>query len=316
MNIAKQLRPAGPLSNRITTFGLFILVASSATLFAEPPGYDSPRSSPPQAGYIHQLMNQSNAKQRNAESSSRRIRDAEINNEMRSPINSADENRILREGSLREGPLRERMLRDRTSPMIDHAVFNPSLDSGDTSHRQTDQTFNNQLAGHQVTKNQQASFHDELSFIEREKQAEPQQQDSTRDMITRLGVNLAFVLAIAIGFIFLVRHWQNTKGGPSHSSPENAIRTRHVLRLTNSVSLYVVDVSGSHFLVAIDTGGIKSVKPLVGDFAETYGRSSQSLDLAQPKIHRQEPIIHDESTAEIDEKLIRLLLEKNNKQAA
>ena len=311
MNIAKQLRQASPPSYRITTFGLLILVASSTTLFAQPPGYDTPHSSPPQAGYIHQLMNHSSEKERSADSSSRRFLGEQINNEMRASTKSADENRMLREQALRE-----RMLGDRTSPLIDQAIFSQNQGSDDTSQRQTDQPFSNQLANNQAASNQQASFQDELSFIEREKQAQPQEKDSTRDMITRLGVNLAFVLAIAIGFIFLVRHWQNTKGLPATSSPENGIRTRHVLRLTNSVSLYVVDVSGSHFLVAIDAGGIKSVKPLVGDFAETYGRSSQSLDLAQAKIHRQEPIIHDESTAEIDEKLIRLLLEKNNKQAA
>ena len=182
------------------------------------------------------------------------------------------------------------------------------------------------------------------SFIERERQQAdaPTATANTSDLVTRLGVNLVFVLVCAAGVLLLIKQWQKGQSSkPSHPPHDpiapHDLRVLQVLRLDNGASLQVVDISGSPFLVAIDSTGIKSVKPLVLDFDDAMLRTDQrhsndrvrpsdrvhsrerarSSDTQRKRIREQqdEPVVHDDASAAIDQKLIKLLLE-NAKQAA
>ena len=110
------------------------------------------------------------------------------------------------------------------------------------------------------------------SFIDAEKAESQQSQKSsstsTQEVVAKIIINLAFVLAMGIGFIVLVRMWQMAKKTQQSGSAKDqkALRVREVLSLGGGVTLHVVDGPKNQFLVAVDSSGIKSVNVMDADF--------------------------------------------------
>ena len=113
------------------------------------------------------------------------------------------------------------------------------------------------------------------------------------------------------------------------------LAVEQVLNLNRGASLYVVDGFSSKVLVAVDAGGIKSVDILHRSFEETL-EQAPALELhaeernrlpREPKpqmasrrqrrerAQKAERIDQEESTPELDEKLIKMLLSNSRKAA-
>ena len=166
------------------------------------------------------------------------------------------------------------------------------------------------------------------SFIEREAAAEPAKEKiNPSDMISRIGVNLIFVLALAIGGILLVKYLQKGKLSRAPETPAglSGLKIDQVLQVSRGVSLYLIDSAAAKVLVAVDASGIKSVNVLPGRFEdaleepEAFGRVEKPV--APEPAPRKERLktsrrrIDETSSSDIDQNLIKLLLNKS-KQAA
>jgi flagellar biogenesis protein FliO len=170
------------------------------------------------------------------------------------------------------------------------------------------------------------------SFIDRES-AESVSPDAgeangTAVLVKRISINLMFVLAIAFGVLLLIRQWQKGRSvRPSKDQrAQDALNVCQIIPLANGASLHVVQGTENKFVVAIDGGGIKSVNVLSASFEDTMTQvetreqrrqSRQSKpQLAQhtasPSLGAVEQNEFDpnEDTTEIDEKLIKLLLQR------
>lgn len=173
------------------------------------------------------------------------------------------------------------------------------------------------------------------SFIKREKKTAASAPSETLSMVTRIGVNLAIVLAAAIGGLLVLRQWQRNKSTTAADANIGNLNVVQILPLANGAALHVVDGFQKRLLLAIDSAGIKSVDVLDVSFDQTMHRvevNSPDLDtmpLAErrrmqserksgqsTKRHPSEPpedLV--EPTPEIDQQLIELLL-RGGKQAA
>lgn len=166
------------------------------------------------------------------------------------------------------------------------------------------------------------------SFIDREATAAPAEDKiNPADMISRIGVNLMFVLALAVGGILLFKQIQKGKlgGAPETPASFHGLKIDQVLQVSRGVSLYLIDSAASKVLVAVDGGGIKSVNVLPPRFDE--GLDSPETFAAAIQAQPSEPTpqkeatrasrrrVDETSSSEIDQNLIKLLLSKS-KQAA
>jgi flagellar biogenesis protein FliO len=160
------------------------------------------------------------------------------------------------------------------------------------------------------------------SFIERERagQASTEQvnSSSTQALITRLAVNLAFVLAVVIGGILCWNRWQRPKVSTKSATgrSRDVLKICQVLSLGGQASLHMIRGHQHWILVAKDGGGIKSVQ-LISAFDEAL---DQEVRRGGPQLHTfDEPPDEEDDratdSAEIDEKLIRLLLRGSQKAA-
>ncbi len=159
------------------------------------------------------------------------------------------------------------------------------------------------------------STNDSRSFIEREKTSAPADQQSARELVAKISMNLLFVLALACGFILLARQWQKSRT-TQHAKPSGEVETfkvSQVLPLAGGAALHVVEGFQNKCLVAIDSTGIKSVSILTPTFEQSL-EAADELEAAEDA-GMSEPMASDQSTAEIDENLIRLLLQ-NSRRAA
>lgn len=165
------------------------------------------------------------------------------------------------------------------------------------------------------------------SFIDRESSEPAQAKASATDMITRIGVNLVFVLALAVGGILLVKMIQKGRVGGSSSPPADlaGLKIDQVLQVTRGVSLYLVDSMASKILVAVDGGGIKSVNVLPARFEdeldepEAFSRKRESVTARNvddgPGRQSSRRRVNKTSTSDIDDNLIKLLLSKSKEAA-
>ena len=164
------------------------------------------------------------------------------------------------------------------------------------------------------------------SFIDREN-ASPKEEAKaeTSQMITRIGINLAFVLALGVGAILMFRQFQKGKSGARNQTPADlaGLKIDQVLQVTRGVSLYLVDSMASKILVAVDAGGIKSVNVLPSRFEdeleepEAFSRHNET-SLARSggaERSRSRRSINKSSSTDIDENLIKMLLSKSKEAA-
>lgn len=166
------------------------------------------------------------------------------------------------------------------------------------------------------------------SFIQRESGGggEQPKADATA-MITKIGINLLFVLALAVGGILCVKQIQKGKGlGKAAPRADlQGLKIDQVLQVTRGVSLYLVDSMASKILVAVDGGGIKSVNVLPSRFEdeledpEAFSRQRESVATrsggSESTRGGSRRGINKTSTSDIDENLIKLLLTKSKEAA-
>ncbi len=203
------------------------------------------------------------------------------------------------------------------------------------------------------------------SFIERERQAESETtaSSSQSQMLLKLIINTAFVLAMAVGFLLVYRVWvmakktQTAKG----ETLKTGLHVRETLSLKNNVTLHVVETAKCQFLVTVDSSGVKSVNSMSTPFEsalhqqsleemglqdtisgpnriaaatqqERTNREAGDVDTVQrdgniisgrlrsrkargTRQEQHEGQIVDEETAEMDEKLISMLLQRSREAA-
>ncbi|MEL6108263.1 MAG: hypothetical protein AAFU85_19730 [Planctomycetota bacterium] len=177
------------------------------------------------------------------------------------------------------------------------------------------------------------------SFIDRERSTESGSRETAHELITRVGINLGFVLALAVGGVLIYKQMQQKKSLTKGDHGQE-LRVCQTLALTTGASIYVVEGFGNKYLVAIDGGGIKSVEVLTTSFKQTLDESESYDDLEMeqaiasfsrgkrareesPRSRRsrlreqqeQQRREREEPTSELDAKLINLLLQRT-KQAA
>ncbi|WP_149499306.1 hypothetical protein [Roseiconus lacunae] len=181
------------------------------------------------------------------------------------------------------------------------------------------------------------------SFIDRENaESEPSKSNAkVSDMVTKIAINLCFVLALAVAGLLAYRMIQNGKYSASRVRPseQSKLKIHQVLEVSRGVNLYLVDGMSSRVLVAVDPTGIKSVNVLPGRFEDALDDADVDLHtfaaeqsvaeaLAEPdepptiklsraerRKQKQTSTVDQTSTKEIDENLIRMLLAKGNKAA-
>ncbi|MGB7345736.1 MAG: hypothetical protein WBD20_16085 [Pirellulaceae bacterium] len=167
------------------------------------------------------------------------------------------------------------------------------------------------------------------SFIEQEK-ADPTKQDqSTAALIKKISINLMFVLAFAFGVLMLIKQLQKGRGVGKKKMVANSaledLNVSQVLPLTNGASLHVVEGNQNKFLVAIDASGIKSVNILgasnvqIASFDDTM-RQVETRQQRRETKQKDEPTTYkfvdpNEDSTEIDEKLIKMLLQRSSSVA-
>ncbi|QDT10260.1 flagellar biosynthetic protein FliO [Planctomycetes bacterium K23_9] len=160
------------------------------------------------------------------------------------------------------------------------------------------------------------------SFLAKEQSEPTNDTKSTAALIKKISINLMFVLAAAFGFLLLVKQWQKGKsGGKAVVEQKNdALNVSQILPLSNGASLHVVQGSENKFLVAIDSGGIKSVNVLTGSFEDAMTQVETRQQRRQSSRHEPvgqrttdrvvETIDPTDVPSEIDEKLIKMLLQR------
>ncbi|MCA9138793.1 MAG: hypothetical protein KDB00_18605 [Planctomycetales bacterium] len=165
------------------------------------------------------------------------------------------------------------------------------------------------------------------SFIQRENAEPATDKASATDMITRIGVNLVLVLALAVGGILLIKQIQKGRTGVGGSAPADlaGLKIDQVLQVTRGVSLYLVDSMASKILVAVDGGGIKSVNVLPARFEdeldepEAFSRKREAVTGRTmedgPGRQSSRRRINKTSSSDIDDNLIKMLLSKSKEAA-
>ena len=163
-----------------------------------------------------------------------------------------------------------------------------------------------------ATETEQASLE---SFLDRERktqQSNPKTTESALDLVTRISLNLVIVLSIALVVIVVLKQRHNGPGN-ARADSQLGFHVTETLPLKNGASLQIVEYEGNRFLVALDGNGIRSVNAIQQSFNEAmeetrYSEPNQDLAATQSR----NPI---EDTADIDAKLVKLLI-KNAKKAA
>lgn len=197
----------------------------------------------------------------------------------------------------------------------------------------------------------------EMNFIERDNiEAAQPQDDASADpqqnlgqLISKLGMNLAFVLFLAIGGILAAKQWMKPpqKGqsknrflNSEESSHSDSMQVLETLRIDGKTTLHLIECGTSKVLVATDAVGLKSINLLTPSFESTLQYQADDFEAANPQSfsrHREEtierpkpksasPKLFREPTSPVnkpptkpapdamDEKLIRMLLENSKKR--
>ena len=101
------------------------------------------------------------------------------------------------------------------------------------------------------------------SFLDREKATGNGDADKNFQLISRLGLNLAIVLGLALAAILAIKLFMKSGGSrTSRDAAFNGLKIDQVLQVAKGASLYLVDGAENKMLVAVDSGGIKSVNVL------------------------------------------------------
>ena len=161
----------------------------------------------------------------------------------------------------------------------------------------------------------------EPNFIEREQakktvgsnSEKPAKGESFGQIISKLGMNLAVVLALCTGLLMMAKLWMRPKSGTTSQVPSgDSLSVKEELRLGPKMTLYLIQWRQQQILVAGDAEGIKSVNVLSPTFDETLATVSEhssNEDRQEPATIRMAP--RSEEDQQIDEKILRMLIKKS-----
>jgi flagellar biogenesis protein FliO len=90
-------------------------------------------------------------------------------------------------------------------------------------------------------------------------------------MLVRLVTGTVIVLGLAVGSLFGVRRWMQTRGFAG--SGPGAMRLIETLQLGNRCSLHLVHLGKREVLIGVDGGGIKTIVPLTAPFEDVLADS-------------------------------------------
>lgn len=116
------------------------------------------------------------------------------------------------------------------------------------------------------------------SFLDREKANGGGDADKNFQLISRLGLNLAIVLGIALAAILTIKLFMKSNGArTTRDAALNGLKVDQVLQVAKGASLYLVDGAQNKMLVAVDGGGIKSVNVLPSHYDEDHEKDETEL---------------------------------------
>lgn len=175
------------------------------------------------------------------------------------------------------------------------------------------------------------------NFIEREKvasagptesEAQPKKKHFGQ-LIANLGMNLAFVLLLGIGFIVIAKQWvkpQSFAKTNAETESTSSLEVKEELVLDGKTKLRVVRWKESDVLIASDSDGVKSMVALAPSFAESLGQieESEQASVVEQETRTgsrlksasvQSDDTDDSSSRGVDDRLIQMLLESANRSA-
>ena len=178
-----------------------------------------------------------------------------------------------------------------------------------------------------------------LNFVEREKSAQTPTQTPKKQnlgqLISNLGMNLAFVLFIGVGIVVLAKQWIKPKSKSQDS--DGQLRVTETLSLDGRSTLRVIQWKSSQILVASDAQGVKAMVPLssfagtlddveaelshqeVPESREVSPRPASRLTpqpTPQPQRFKKQAQKKTDAPGAIDDRLIQMLLDSANRAAA
>jgi flagellar biogenesis protein FliO len=191
-----------------------------------------------------------------------------------------------------------------------------------------------------------ASYNDEATsdmakkpnFIQREKQGQADTSPSTKavpkkqsfgKLIANMGMNLAFVLLVGIGFIVISKQWLKPQASLKKESSDHtsSLRVTEELVLEGKTSIRVIQWKDSEILVASDATGVRSMVALTPNFSDTLDQVETEFEEREsepekvPSPSRSRPTAkktppQDSSYGVVDDRLIKMLLDSANRSAA
>ncbi len=176
------------------------------------------------------------------------------------------------------------------------------------------------------------------NFIEREKYSDQSSVESGSQpkkqhfgkLIANLGMNLAFVLLVGIGFIAFAKQWIKPQSTSEPSASEEGVsklKVQEEMTLDGKTKIRVLRWKNSEVLVASDSEGVKSMVALVPSFAESLDQIKEPMEETPapperaPTNKRADRVStssseQNESGARgVDDRLIQMLLESANRTA-
>ena len=177
------------------------------------------------------------------------------------------------------------------------------------------------------------------NFIQREKEASASDADSSTakpkgqkfgQMIANIGMNLAFVLLVGIGFIVFSKQWFTPKTNSQNGSSEDALsrlQVKEELALDSKTTIRVIQWKDTEILVASDSEGVRAMVSLGPTFSDTLSQvetefEDQKPERTQPQTPQAsqqnavKPASSTDSSPGIDDRLIQMLLDSANRSAA
>jgi flagellar biogenesis protein FliO len=136
-----------------------------------------------------------------------------------------------------------------------------------------------------------------MNFIQRdnlqstqpaENSGKPEQQNLGQ-LISKLGMNLAFVLFLAIGGVLAAKQWIKP-GSPAMRKTSTSAKTEtpsmqiiDTLRIDSKTTLRLIECDDSRVLVATDAAGIKSVNLLTPSFDHALLNDVEAFEKTEPQ---------------------------------
>ena len=178
------------------------------------------------------------------------------------------------------------------------------------------------------------------NFIQREKEgmgvpntdtAAMPKKMSFGKLIANMGMNLAFVLLVGIGFIVISKQWMKPRAAVKKDDTSDntlSLRIKEELVLDGKTSIRVIQWKDSEILVASDTDGVRSMVALTPNFSETFDQietdfEKQEIEPAKaPTPSRlssasaKKTPSHESNSSRVDDRLIQMLLDSANRSAA